>query len=51
MIDEPSNGAHFGGDVAGPAFSQIMGGALRTLGVPQDAPVVVAQGPAPKEKL
>jgi cell division protein FtsI (penicillin-binding protein 3) len=33
MIDEPSAGAHYGGDVAGPAFSQIVGGALRTLGV------------------
>ncbi|MGE5470313.1 MAG: peptidoglycan D,D-transpeptidase FtsI family protein [Bacteroidota bacterium] len=42
MIDEPSNGAHFGGDVAGPAFSQIMSGALRTLGIPADAPVQVA---------
>jgi cell division protein FtsI (penicillin-binding protein 3) len=43
MIDEPSNGAHFGGDVAGPAFSQIAGGALRTLGVPPDAPVQMAE--------
>jgi cell division protein FtsI (penicillin-binding protein 3) len=51
MIDEPSGGKHYGGDVAGPVFSQIMGGALRTLGIPQDAPVVVAQGPAGKEKL
>lgn len=42
MIDEPSGGAHYGGDVAGPAFSQITGGALRTLGVPPDAPVKVA---------
>ncbi len=40
MIDEPTGGAHYGGDVAGPAFSQIMGGALRTLGIPPDAPVV-----------
>lgn len=44
MIDEPSEGGHFGGDVAGPAFSQIMGGALRTLGVPLDAPLQVAGG-------
>lgn len=51
MIDEPSGAVHFGGDVAGPAFSQIMGGSLRILGVPQDAPVVVAQTPAGKEKL
>ncbi|UCV04324.1 peptidoglycan D,D-transpeptidase FtsI family protein [Dechloromonas denitrificans] len=43
MIDEPSAGGHFGGDVAGPAFSSIAGGALRTMGVPPDAPVQVAE--------
>ncbi|GHU35211.1 peptidoglycan synthetase FtsI [Betaproteobacteria bacterium] len=42
MIDEPGFGAHFGGDVAGPVFSRVMGGALRTLGVVPDAPVVQA---------
>lgn len=42
MIDEPTSGSHYGGDVAGPVFSQIMGGALRTLGVPPDAPIQVA---------
>ncbi|GHU07931.1 peptidoglycan synthetase FtsI [Betaproteobacteria bacterium] len=42
MIDEPGIGAHFGGDVAGPVFSQVMGGALRTLGIVPDAPVVQA---------
>ena len=56
MIDEPSGGAHFGGDVAGPVFSGVMGGALRTLGIPQDAPVQVAQtvgakAPVVKERL
>ena len=51
MIDEPSGGAHFGGDVAGPAFSQITGGALRTLGVPPDAPLQVAEVPAERSKL
>ena len=35
VVDEPV-GAHYGGDVAGPVFSEVMGGALRTLGVPQD---------------
>ncbi|MFZ2267389.1 MAG: penicillin-binding protein 2 [Azonexus sp.] len=50
MIDEPTNGAHYGGDVAGPAFSQIMSGALRTMGIPPDAPVQVAAG-AGKETL
>ncbi|MDR2838531.1 MAG: penicillin-binding protein 2 [Azonexus sp.] len=42
MIDEPSVGGYFGGDVAGPAFSRIAAGALRTLGVPLDAPLQVA---------
>jgi cell division protein FtsI (penicillin-binding protein 3) len=39
MVDEPSAGIYYGGDVAAPAFSQVMAGALRTLGVPQDAPL------------
>ena len=51
MIDEPSGGAHYGGDVAGPAFSQITGGALRTLGIPPDAPVQVAEAAAGKGRL
>ncbi len=52
MIDEPSVGRHYGGDVAGPVFSRIMGGALRTLGIPPDAPTVqVAQTNLDKERL
>jgi cell division protein FtsI (penicillin-binding protein 3) len=39
MIDEPSAGQYYGGDVAAPAFSKVIGSALRTLGVPTDAPV------------
>ena len=39
MIDEPSNGGYYGGTVAGPVFSAVMGAALRMLGVPTDAPV------------
>ena len=42
MIDEPTSGGHYGGDVAGPAFAHITGGALRTLGIPPDAPIQVA---------
>ncbi len=38
MIDEPA-GAYYGGDVAAPVFASVMGGALRMLGVPTDAPV------------
>lgn len=51
MIDEPSQGGHYGGDVAGPAFSQIMGGSLRTLGVAPDAPLLVAEGGQEKGRL
>lgn len=39
MIDEPSNGQYYGGQVAAPVFSQIMAGSLRSLGVPSDAPL------------
>jgi len=42
MVDEPSTGGHYGGDVAGPAFSNIAAGALRSLGIPPDAPLQVA---------
>lgn len=42
MIDEPSAGQYYGGQIAGPVFSSVMGGALRTLGVAPDAPVQVA---------
>jgi cell division protein FtsI (penicillin-binding protein 3) len=38
MIDEPSNGAYYGGAVAAPVFSQITAGTLRMLGVAHDAP-------------
>jgi cell division protein FtsI (penicillin-binding protein 3) len=51
MIDEPSAGAHYGGDVAGPVFSQIMGGALRTIGVAPDAPLQVAAATPAKERM
>jgi cell division protein FtsI (penicillin-binding protein 3) len=39
MIDEPSGAQYYGGDVAAPVFSQVMAGALRTLGIPQDIPL------------
>ena len=38
MIDEPTAGAHYGGEVAAPVFSTVTGAALRMLGVPADAP-------------
>jgi cell division protein FtsI (penicillin-binding protein 3) len=52
MIDEPSAGKHFGGEVAAPVFAQVMAGSLRTLGVAPDAPlrpVQVARETAPAE--
>jgi len=36
MIDEPSNGKHYGGQVAAPVFSKVISGALRLLAVPPD---------------
>ncbi len=39
MIDEPSNGVHYGGDVAAPVFSQVVQQTLRTLGVAPDLQV------------
>ena len=38
MIDEPGAGFYYGGTVAGPAFSNIMAGSLRIMGVEPDAP-------------
>ncbi|MEN9357358.1 MAG: hypothetical protein RL695_1529 [Pseudomonadota bacterium] len=39
MVDEPTNGIYYGGDVAAPVFSRVMAGSLRTLGVAPDADV------------
>lgn len=39
MIDEPAGDQYYGGEVAAPVFAQVMEGALRTLGVPQDVPL------------
>ena len=50
MVDEPTGG-HYGGDVAGPVFSQIMGGALRTLGIPPDDPIRTAEAATGKGRL
>ncbi len=55
MVDEPSTGIYYGGDVAAPVFSRVMAGALRTLGVPHDAPLhpapAVADGGPVKEEM
>jgi cell division protein FtsI (penicillin-binding protein 3) len=36
VIDEPSAGAYYGGDVSAPVFSSVMSGALRLLAIPPD---------------
>jgi cell division protein FtsI (penicillin-binding protein 3) len=38
MIDEPSAGKYYGGQIAAPIFSRIAGDALQTLSVAPDAP-------------
>jgi cell division protein FtsI (penicillin-binding protein 3) len=39
VIDEPSAGTHYGGQVAAPVFADVIGGALRLLAVAPDQPV------------
>ncbi len=39
MIDEPSAGQYYGGDVSAPVFAGVVGGALRLLAVPPDATI------------
>lgn len=39
MVDEPSNGFHYGGQVAAPVFSAVAANALRALNVPPDSTV------------
>ena len=38
IINEPKNGVYYGGSVAGPAFAEVMAGALQFYNVPPDAP-------------
>jgi cell division protein FtsI (penicillin-binding protein 3) len=44
-IDEPSGSAYYGGTVAAPVFADVMGSALRMLGVPMDSPLQSAAVP------
>ncbi len=43
MLDEPSAGSYYAGTVAGPLFSRVMEGSLRSLGVAPDAPLTPIQ--------
>ena len=51
MIDEPSNGQYYGGAVSAPVFSQVMQGALRSLGVPPDAPMRPVEVPGEGDEI
>jgi cell division protein FtsI (penicillin-binding protein 3) len=53
MVDEPSAGKYYGGQVAAPVFARIVGDALRTLRVPPDAPMaqLVVPSGAVKESM
>lgn len=51
MVDEPSAGKYFGGDVAAPIFAKVMEGALRSLGVQPDAPMKPVVLPPESERI
>ncbi len=54
MVDEPSNGVYYGGDVAAPVFSQVVQQSLRALGVAPDLevkPQIMATTPAVAESF
>jgi cell division protein FtsI (penicillin-binding protein 3) len=53
MVDEPSNGKYFGGDVAAPVFSEVVQQTLRMMGVSPDLDVqtqIVAREAAAEEE-
>jgi cell division protein FtsI (penicillin-binding protein 3) len=53
MVDEPSVGSHFGGDVAAPVFATVAANALRALNVPPDSSVtdIIIPTDGPQENL
>ncbi len=46
IIDEPGAGQYYGGDVAAPVFSRVVGGALRLMAVSPDAAIGAPEEPA-----
>jgi cell division protein FtsI (penicillin-binding protein 3) len=50
MLDEPSAGQYYGGQVAAPVFAQVMQGALRLIGAPYDAPLAPIELPGEGEE-
>ncbi|WP_211453537.1 peptidoglycan D,D-transpeptidase FtsI family protein [Collimonas antrihumi] len=53
MVDEPSVGSHYGGDVAAPVFATVAANALRALNVPPDSSVtdIIIPTDGPQEGL
>ncbi|MBP6765645.1 MAG: penicillin-binding protein 2 [Rubrivivax sp.] len=55
MVDEPTNGLHYGGDVAAPVFSQVVQQTLRMMNVAPDldvkAHISAKSGPAEPESF
>ncbi len=52
MIDEPSGGIYYGGDVAGPVFASIVANVLRSMNVVPDSTVVnIIPEPSVQESL
>ena len=47
VVNEPSAGGYYGGDVAAPVFADVVGGALRLLAVAPDAPLDAPTVPLP----
>ena len=51
MINEPGGRDYYGGQVAAPVFSSVMGATLRLLGVPNDAPLDNVMQPTPADLI
>jgi cell division protein FtsI (penicillin-binding protein 3) len=51
MVNEPGGRDYYGGQVAAPVFSTVMGAALRLLGVPNDAPLDNVMQPTPADLI
>ena len=55
MVDEPSNGKYYGGDVAAPVFSEVVQQTLRMMGLPPDldikSQIVTRNMPAVEESF
>ena len=50
MLDEPTAGGHFGGDVAGPVFAAVTANALRLMNVAPDSAITNIIIPAQPER-